>query len=178
VWLHSKANSRAWQHFLNEQVGGALGRKTLWALASVSFLAVYREFFEIVLFYQALWAQAGIAGITPLVAGMGAAVALLALSGWGVFRYGLRLPVDRFFSATAVLLAVLAVIFLGQGVAALQEAGAVGVRSIAFVRVPELGLFPTAQTLAAQAAGALVVAGCFVWASRQQAEAAEKLDRR
>ena len=175
VWLHSKANSRAWQQFLNEQVGGALGRKTLWALASVSFLAVYREFFEIVLFYQALWAQAGIAGATPLVAGMGAAVALLALAGWGVFRYGLRLPVDRFFSATAILLAVLAVIFLGQGVAALQEAGAVGVRSIGFVRVPELGLFPTAQTLAAQAFGALVVAGCFVWASRQQAVAAEKL---
>lgn len=178
VWLHSKANSRAWQQFLSEQVGGALGRKTLWALASVSFLAVYREFFEIVLFYQALWAQAGIAGTTPLVAGMAAAVGLLALAGWGVFRYGLRLPVDRFFSATSILLAVLAVIFLGQGVAALQEAGAVGVRSIAFIRVPELGVFPTAQTLAAQVVGAIVVAGCFAWAGRHSAVAAEKIDRR
>ena len=126
VWLHSKANARAWQRFLHEQVGGALGRKTLWALASVSFLAVYRELFEIVLFYQALWAQAGDVGGAPLLAGVGTAVAMLALVGWGVFRYGLRLPIDRFFKATAVMLAVLAVVFLGQGVAALQEAGAVG----------------------------------------------------
>jgi len=86
VWLHSKANARAWQRFLHEQVGGALGRKTLWALASVSFLAVYRELFEIVLFYQALWAQAGDVGGAPLVAGVGTAAAMLALIGWGVFR--------------------------------------------------------------------------------------------
>jgi high-affinity iron transporter len=68
----------------------------------------------------------------------------------------LRLPIDRFFKATAVMLAVLAVIFLGQGVAALQEAGAVGMNSIAFFRVPELGIFPTAQTIAAQAAGVAI----------------------
>ena len=30
-------------------------RTTMWALALVSFLAVYREAFETVLFYQALW---------------------------------------------------------------------------------------------------------------------------
>lgn len=178
VWLHSKANARAWHAFLHAQVGGALGRKTLWALASVSFLAVYRELFEIVLFYQALWAQAGDAGGAPLLAGVGTATAMLALVGWGVFRYGLRLPIDRFFKATAVMLAVLAVIFLGQGVAALQEAGAMGVSSIAFFRVPELGIFPTAQTIAAQAAGVAIVLGSFVWAGRQRMESVESTDGR
>jgi len=178
VWLHSKANARAWQRFLHEQVGGALGRKTLWALASVSFLAVYRELFEIVLFYQALWAQSRGAGGAPLLAGVGTAAAVLALVGWGVFRYGLRLPIDRFFKATAVMLAVLAVIFLGQGVAALQEAGAVGVNSIAFFRVPELGIFPTAQTIVAQAAGVAIVLGSFVWAGRQRMVSVETTDGR
>ncbi len=66
------------------------------------------------------------------------------------------------------MLAVLAVIFVGQGVAALQEAGAVGVNSIAFFRVPELGIFPTAQTIAAQAAGVAIVLGSFIWAGRQR----------
>ncbi|MBS1216627.1 MAG: high affinity FE2+/Pb2+ permease, partial [Proteobacteria bacterium] len=178
VWLHSKANARAWQRFLHEQVGGALGRKTLWALASVSFLAVYRELFEIVLFYQALWAQAGGVGGAPLVAGMGTAAAMLALVAWGVFRYGLRLPIDRFFKATAVMLAVLAVIFLGQGIAALQEAGAVGASSIAFFRVPELGIFPTAQTIAAQAAGVAIVLGSFGWAGRQRMVSVDDTDGR
>lgn len=178
VWLHSNANSRAWQSFLRDRVGGALNRRTLWALASVSFLAVYRELFEIVLFYQALWAQAGNAGGSPLLAGMGAALGLLALVGWGVFRYGLRLPIGRFFKVTSAVLAALAVVFVGQGVSALQEAGAVGVNAVAFVRVPALGIFPTAQTLAAQLAAALIVAGSFVWASRHRIASPESADAR
>lgn len=178
IWLHSKANARSWQEFLREQVGGALGRRTLWALASVSFLAVYRELFEIVLFYEALWAQAGDVGAGPLLAGVGVAAAMLALIGWGVFRYGLRLPIDRFFTATAAVLAVLAVIFLGQGVSALQEAGAIGVNRIAFIRVPGLGIFPTVQTLAAQAAGVLVIVGSFAWASRNRLTSAEQVGGR
>lgn len=178
VWLHSKANARAWQDFVREQVGGALGRKTLWALASVSFLAVYRELFEIVLFYQALWAQAGVAGGGALLSGMGAAVVILAVVGWAIFHWGLRLPIAHFFTATSVVLAVLAVIFLGQGVSALQEAGAIGVRLVDFVRVPALGIFPTAQTLLAQCVGVLVAVASFTWASRRRIAPMEQADDR
>lgn len=168
VWLHSKANARAWQDFVREQVGSALERRTLWALASVAFLAVYRELFEVVLFYQALWAQAGDAGSGALLAGVGAAAVLLTIVGWSVFRWGLRLPIAQFFTATSVVLAVLAVIFVGQGVAALQEAGAIGVRVVDFVRVPALGIFPTTQTLVAQLAGVLVAVASFAWAGRRR----------
>lgn len=178
VWLHSKANASAWQAFVRERVGGALERRTLWALASVSFLAVYRELFEIVLFYQALWAQAGDAGSGPLLAGVGAAAAILAVVGWGVFRWGLRLPLARFFTATSVVLTALAVIFLGQGVAALQEAGAIGVRMVDFVRIPSLGIFPTAQTLLAQLAGVLVAVASFAWVGRRRVPAPAPADGR
>ncbi|MBX9793220.1 MAG: FTR1 family protein, partial [Burkholderiaceae bacterium] len=41
-WLHSKSYAQAWQHFIREQVTAALGKRTLWAMAAVSFLAVYR----------------------------------------------------------------------------------------------------------------------------------------
>jgi len=178
VWLHSKANAAAWQKFVREQVGGALGRRTLWALASVAFLAVYRELFEIVLFYQALWAQAGGVGAHALVAGAGAAAGLLALVAWGVFQYGVHLPIGRFFTITSIVLGVLAVAFVGQGISALQEAGAVGVDAIHFIRVPALGIFPTAQTLAAQLAGALVLLVAFTWASRQRDASEKQIDGR
>ena len=55
-WLHGKSYAQAWARFIKEQVGQALAKRTLWAMAAVSFFAVYREMFEIVLFYQALWA--------------------------------------------------------------------------------------------------------------------------
>jgi high-affinity iron transporter len=168
VWLHSNASGQAWQSFVQARVGSALGRRTLWALAAVSFLAVYRELFEIVLFYQALWARGGTASGAPLLAGMSVAVLALALIGGAIFRYGLRLPIARFFTLTAIALAVLAVIFVGQGVAALQEAGAVGVQLVSFIRLPALGIFPTAQTLAAQLAVSLLLLAGFFWVGRNR----------
>jgi high-affinity iron transporter len=111
---------------------------------------VYRELFEIVWFYQALWAQAGGGANASLFGGMAAAAVLLAAIGWAMFRYGVRLPIGPFFTVTAILLAVLAVVFAGKGVAALQEAGLIGIDLVPFVRIPALGIFPTVQSLMAQ----------------------------
>ncbi len=41
--------------------------------------------------------------------------------------------------------------FAGKGIVALQEAGTLPVSSIAFPRVDLLGIYPTVQSLAAQA---------------------------
>ena len=169
LWLHSKAHSQAWQRFIKERVGAALARRTLWAMAAVSFLAVYRELFEIVLFYQALWAQTGAGAYPPLFGGIAAAALLLTAIGWAMFRYGLRLPIGPFFTVTAILLAVLAVVFAGQGVAALQEAGSIAIDTIPFIRVPALGIYPTLQTLAAQVLAAALVGIGFYLTGRQRA---------
>jgi len=165
-WLHNKAYARAWTRFIREQVGGALSRRTWWAMAAVAFLAVYREIFEIVLFYQALWAQAG--GQTGRAFVGGVLAGLVALTGlaWLVFRFSVRLPIGPFFAVTSILLASMAVVFAGQGVAALQEAGVVSITPLSFPDAPVVGLFPTAQTLAAQAAMALIVVASFILAGR------------
>ena len=149
-WLHSKAYAHAWSRFIKEQVGAALEKKTLWAMAGVSFLAVYRELFEIVLFYQALWAQAGADGRHALLGGIAAAAVLLAAIGWAIFKYSVRLPIGPFFAVMSVLLALMAVVFAGNGAAALQEAGVLGADPVEFVSVPALGVHPTLQTLTAR----------------------------
>ena len=165
-WLHGKAYAHAWQRFIREQVGAALEKKTLWAIAAVSFLAVYRELFEIVLFYQALWAQAGDAGQGAFLAGIVVAAVLLAAIGWAIFKYSVRLPIGPFFAVMSVLLALLAVVFAGNGVAALQEAGVIGVDPVVFVSLPALGLHPTLQTMGAQVLALVIVVASFCLASR------------
>lgn len=165
-WLHSRAYAHAWQQFIKQQVGAALERKTLWAMAAVSFLAVYRELFEIVLFYEALWAQAGDSGQGALLAGMAAAAALLAVTGWVVFKYSVRLPIGPFFAVMSVLLALLAVVFAGNGVAALQEAGVIGADPVAFVSLPAFGVHPTLQTIGVQVLVLSIVLASFYLASR------------
>jgi high-affinity iron transporter len=159
-WLHAKCYEQAWARFIRERVGQALEKRTLWAMAAVSFLAVYREMFEIVLFYQALWAQAGDAGRSAVFGGMAVAAIALAAIGFAIFRTSVRLPIGAFFAATSALLAALAVVFTGHGIAALQEAGAIGVTSLAFDPIPLLGIYPSGEAIGAQlAALALAVAG-------------------
>jgi len=172
-WLHGKNQARAWTDFIRESVGGALENKTLWAMAGVSFIAVYREIFEVVLFYEALWVQAGDAGHSAVLAGVGAAALLLAAAGWGIFKYSLRLPLGPFFSAMSILMTLLAVIFAGQGIAALQEAGAVSASHIAFFTLPILGIHPTLESLGAQVLVAAIVAAGMLASSHRAAPRAE-----
>lgn len=161
AWLHKRSHARAWQSFIRDQVTSALGRRTLWAMALISFLAVYRELFEVILFYQALWAQAGPGGEGAVLGGMAAGGALLALLGGALLRYGVRLPIGPFFAATSALLVLLAVVFAGHGVAALQEAGLLGVTPAGSVSLALLGIHPTAQGWTVQ--GLMVAAIVVVW---------------
>jgi len=155
LWLHNRSHARAWQTFIRDQVSGALARRTLWAMAGISFLAIYRELFEVILFYETLWAQAGPEQQPAVLAGIAAGGVLLALFGALILKYSARLPIGPFFAATSWLLVVMAVVFVGQGIAALQEAELLGATPVHFIAVPMLGVHPNVQGLLAQ--GAMLV---------------------
>jgi high-affinity iron transporter len=155
-WLLSKTEAARWQSFLDDRLRSALSRGSLGMLATLSFVAVYRECFETVLFFQALAAQAGPDGRGALLGGIAAGAVVLGLLALVVFRFGRRLPMRRFFAASSLLLYGLAVVLAGHGVAALQEAGWIPATPVSLFRFEWLGIYPTAQGLAVQ--GALLVA--------------------
>jgi high-affinity iron transporter len=160
LWLHSKSYSNRWQQYVAGKMKSALTNERPWGIAFLAFIAVYREVFETVLFYRALWGQGDhVAIVLGLVA---AAVALLALT-WAIFAVSMRLPIREFFGWSSALIVVLAVVFTGKGVAALQEAGAIAARSVHFVRIPLLGIYPNAQGLALQAVVLALVLGGIAW---------------
>jgi high-affinity iron transporter len=134
----------------------------MWALALVSFLAVYREAFETVLFYQALWVQVAPAYV-PVLGGLISAAGALAILGWLIFRGSIRLPLGLLFGATSLLLALLAVVFVGKGIAALQEAGTLPVNPVNIPNLPALGLYPSLQGLVLQTLVVLVIASAFAY---------------
>jgi high-affinity iron transporter len=161
-WMHEKAYADRWRTFLHAQLQGALSARTMWALALVSFLAVYREVFETVLFYEALWVQVAPAFV-PVLGGFVSAAVGLAILGWLIFRGSIRLPLGFFFGATSLLLAVLAVVFVGRGIAALQEAGTLPMNPVNIPSIPALGLYPTAQGLVLQVLVVMVIASVFAY---------------
>ncbi|MDF0668102.1 MAG: cytochrome c/FTR1 family iron permease [Nitrospira sp.] len=167
-WLHNRANAQAWNRFVREQINAALSKRTLWAMAGISFLVVYRELFEVILFYETLWSQAGPAGQGAVLWGIATAALLLVLIGGMILRYSVRLPIGPFFTVTSSLLALMAVVFVGNGVAALQEAGVLETTTVRFFSLPMLGIHPSAQSLMLQALTLALIAGGF-WSSRAKA---------
>jgi high-affinity iron transporter len=127
---------------------------------------VYREVFETVLFYEALAAQAGPGSGMTLAGGLGAAAVALGVLGWIIVRGSLRLPVGLFFGVSAIVVGLLAVIFVGNGIAALQEAGLLPQHALGFPAIPLLGVHPSLEGLVAQVILAAVVVIGFAWSSR------------
>lgn len=168
-WLHSKSHGQRWSQFIKAQVSGALGKGTLWGLAVISFVAVYREVFETVLFYQALIAQ-GNAG--AVLGGFAAGCVGLAVIALLIMRFSARLPLGVFFTVSSVLLAAMAVVFAGQGVAALQEAGKLPVDPITFPTIPILGVYPNKQGLTLQLILVVVIAVLYFFNYRTGAKQA------
>ena len=169
IWMHGKSNAEAWQRYVKARVTAALSRQSGWFLFLLSFVVVYREVFETILFYAALWAEGNGAA---MLAGAGTATGLLALIAWIMLRFSARLPITQFFSWSSILIAILAVVLAGKGIAGLQEAGILGVVPLANVpRIALLGLFPTTETVLAQAAAILVLVAGFWYSGRSAATA-------
>lgn len=169
-WMHNRAQSAQWQKFIQTSVKQALSKGTLWGLAGLSFIAVYRECFETVLFYQALWVQTDAGAQSAVIAGLAAATAALAVLAWAIMKYSLRLPLREFFAGTGIFLFVLAVIFAGKGIVATQAAGLIPVLPVQAPRIELLGIYPNAQSLATQAA-LILLAAFLMWRGRSPASA-------
>lgn len=150
LWLYNKTHWQTWQTFLDKQTDTTPRRRVLWVLALLSFLVVYRAAFESALFYEALWIQTATSTRMVIWSGILTAALGLLVIGWGVFQLGLALTSKALFTSTAILLAILAIIFAGQGVTSLQNAGITSISTIDFVALPMLGITPTTQTLLTQ----------------------------
>ena len=168
IWMHGKSNANVWQQYIKAKLDAALSRKSAWFLFLLAFIVVYREVFETILFYATMWSQGG---ERALLAGALTGAAVLAIIAWAMLRYSRKLPITQFFSLSSILIAVLAVVLAGKGVAGLQEAGLLSITPFAGApRSDLLGLYPTLQTLLAQALAVFAIAVGFM-ANRRNAVA-------
>ena len=168
-WLHQAVNARRWTRLMEEKMRRALDGPTLFGLTLISFLAVYREVFETVLFYQALWPQVRADAQGALLGGALAAAGLLAAVTWCLLALGVKLPLRQFFATSGVVMFALAVILAGKGMVALQEAGRIPISPIDFPRIELLGLYPTLQSVLAQLAVTLAALTVVWWNRRARA---------
>ncbi len=167
IWMHNKTSAANWHKFIAGNVKNALTKGTLWGISALSFIAVYREVFETILFYQALWAQTNAAGQNMAVAGILVAAICLVILAWAILRYSKVLPLRQFFAVSGALMFMLAIIFTGKGIAALIEAGWLANYSVNFYRIDLLGIYPNVTGLVLQFL-LIIIAVWLLWKSRKQ----------
>ncbi|WP_137983202.1 cytochrome c/FTR1 family iron permease [Pseudomonas viridiflava] len=155
VWMHDRRHAAAWQDYVKSSLVGGGGR---FGFALLAFFSVYRELFEVILFYETLWLQAGPAGHDAVLAGGATALVLLVGLAWVILRGSAKLPLSLFFGINAALLCALSVVFAGHGVKALQEAGIFGTRPVPFFEFDWLGIHADLYSLGAQAIALIAIA--------------------
>jgi high-affinity iron transporter len=149
-WLHSKSNAAAWNRFVENSVGQALARGSLWSLFAVSALAIMREGAETAIFYIGM---APAIEPSQLLIGIGSAMAILVVLAFAIIKFSVRLPIRAFFLTATVLIYYLVFRFLGESIHSLQVAGKFpGHTASTLPSISWLGMYPTWETFVPQVA--------------------------
>jgi high-affinity iron transporter len=156
--------------------GTMVSRRLWWGLVLLGFTSLYREGFEVVLFLQSYNLRLGGAVVFK-----GALIGL-ALSGCvAVLTFVLqrKLPYRKMLVTTGILLGIVLLVMVGEEAQEMQLANWISrteIPGLAAVLPPWVGMwfavFPTYETLAAQAIAAVLVVGSY-YAARKMTHAAE-----
>jgi high-affinity iron transporter len=163
-WLLASLSARRLVSFLSAKTMAAGSGAVILGL---TFVAVYREMFETVLFFRGLLLEApgnGAAVAGGAVAGMCALVAVVVVFQ----RVGRRLKPRPLLVTCGVLLCGLAVLMVGNGVRSLQVLGALPLTVWGAFEVPALGLYATREGLCAQAFVLLALIGSALWTAMRR----------
>ncbi|MDR7071073.1 FTR1 family iron permease [Fictibacillus barbaricus] len=148
-WLHSKSSIAEWQRYIHTKSTNALNTGSLFSLAALSFLAVFREGTETVLFFIGM---ANSIKMPSLLTGIGIGVLILIILSYFILKVGLRIPMRPFFLVSSILMFYLCFKFAGMGIHGLQLAGLLPVTQISSLpTIDFLAFYPTVQSIIPQA---------------------------
>jgi high-affinity iron transporter len=155
AWLHNKASIGNWNHYINQQMQQAIAKGSLMSFAFISFLSVFREGAETIIFYT---------GITPyislaeLLVGIGLAIVLLVIVGFAIIHYSVKIPIRLFFRTATIFIYFLAFKILGISIHALQVSNVLSTTTVEQLPfIDWLGLYPTYETTLTQIGLLLII---------------------
>lgn len=156
-WMISHSSVQAWNRYIYTKTSTAVSKGSVFSLALLSFLAVFREGAETVIFYQAIFSVAN-GSQAYIWAGFACAAMVLILIFLAIRFASLRIPIRAFFGVTSMVMSVLVVVFAGGGVHALIEGDLIeGVYLPGLATNDWLGFYPYVETVVAQVIAALLV---------------------
>lgn len=166
VWMHSKSNIKAWNAYISKQMNHAMSKQSVWAMASISFLSVFREGAETIIFY---------AGIAPKMStnqfalGIGVALIILIIVAFVLLKVSNKIPIHRFFAVATVLIYALAFKIIGVSIHTLQLRDSMSSHIISGLPVyPNIGFYPTWETIIGQLILLLLIIGTIIFKRKNE----------
>jgi high-affinity iron transporter len=155
-WVLNKIETKKWIEFVKAKVWKATTTGSVMVFVMLSFFTVYREGFETVLFYQALFSFAKYME-WYVVAGMISGLAVIIGVAIVVRKIGKKLPLRVLFGLTMGIGAYMSIAFIGNAIREFQELGYISTTHL-IGTVPRLdinlatmtGIHPTVETIVAQ----------------------------
>ena len=155
-WILNKIEHKRWMEFVKAKVFQASAAGGTSVFIMLSFFTVYREGFETVLFYQAMFS---FAKYMELYVGLGFITGIISLLGiyFGFRKLGKRLPLRALFGLTMGIGAYLSIAFLGNAIREFQVLDYISYTSM-LGTIPRLdinvatmtGIYPTLETTVGQ----------------------------
>jgi high-affinity iron transporter len=168
-WMHGKSQAQKWNQYIKEKINKLLNKQSMLGLAALSFLVVFREAFESVLFLSAISLEEGGEHKGAIGVGVLVAFALVGVLAVLMLRFSKRIPITQLFKFSAIIIAVLSIVLVGKGVHAIQEAGYIGISAFPInLRITLLGVYPTIQSIIAQLAMIAITLGVWQWQNRSK----------
>ena len=155
-WILNKIEHKRWKEYVNAKVFQASAAGGTSVFIMLSFFTVYREGFETVLFYQAMFS---FAKYMEFYVGLGFILGIVSLLGiyFGFRKLGKRLPLRALFGLTMGIGAYLSIAFLGNAIREFQVLDFIPYTSM-LGTIPRLdinvatmtGIYPTLETTVGQ----------------------------
>lgn len=150
-WLHNNSHAEKWKTFVEDKIGKQLQKEKMYGLAFFSFMIVFREAFESILFLQAINLETISKNRSAIGFGALAAFGLIAILGVLFLKYSKKIPVRQLFLYSSWGISILAIILLGKGIHSFQESGWISITNIPIiVRVDWLGIYPSIESIVFQ----------------------------
>lgn len=167
-WLHDKTHVAHWKEFVEDRIQHLVDQNNRWGLAVLSFIVVFREAFESVIFLSSINIKSAAAGSSGILFGTVSAIFAVIILGFFLVKFSTKLPIRSLFKYSSMAMAVLAVILVGKGIHEFQEAGYLGIKLFPLhLNLPTIGLYPTLQTFLAQFLIIAIIAGLWMYSKRR-----------
>lgn len=155
-WVLNKIETKKWIEFVKAKVWQATTTGSFMVFVLLAFFTVYREGFETVLFYQALFSFAKYMELFVL-AGFVSGMAIIIAVVFIIRKLGRKLPLRVLFGLTMGVGAFMSITFLGNALREFQELGWISTTHL-FGIIPRFdinvatmtGIHPTLETVVGQ----------------------------